>query len=178
MLGTWASIQWAPTWADKLTNGLMPDAKSYTQIWSAVGAIVGTIVGALMCDWIGRRLAYVILCIGSLGATLLLFQGNTEFGPQLLACRFPGRRLNGVILRLAAVVSAGVIPDRMRATGQGSCFNFGRILAAIGVLQSRQPHGPNQGMIPDRVLDHGFCILVGVIIIWFAPEMRGKPLPE
>ena len=54
LLGTWASVQWAPTWADKLTGGrahgqeLDPDSRR-------CGAIVGTILAALAGDWIGRE---------------------------------------------------------------------------------------------------------------------------
>src|SRR5258707_6134297 len=51
LLGTWASMQWAPAWADKLTGGKIPEAKAYTQIWMSLGAILGTIVAALLGGW-------------------------------------------------------------------------------------------------------------------------------
>ena len=44
LLGTWASMQWAPTWADKLTGGNLPEAKGWTQVAMAAGAILGTIL--------------------------------------------------------------------------------------------------------------------------------------
>src|SRR5206468_635765 len=43
LLGTWAAVQWAPSWADELTQGQVPEAKASTQIWSSLGAIVGTL---------------------------------------------------------------------------------------------------------------------------------------
>src|SRR5262249_17825755 len=48
LLATWASIQWGPTWASKMTEGTgIKGAKEWTQFWSAVGAIVGCMAGAL-----------------------------------------------------------------------------------------------------------------------------------
>ena len=101
LLGTWGSTQWAPSWADKLTEtsyraeqeGLVaageaeaaaklvrPRAKEYAQIWLAVGAIVGTITAAMMGDWMGRRPAYCLLCILSLASVYALFLWNKEYG--------------------------------------------------------------------------------------------------
>jgi hypothetical protein len=73
-----------------------------------------------------------------------------------------------------------LFPTRLRATGQGFSFNFGRVLAAIGVLQQAPLMlllgGKDDYAVPCSILS---CIyVVGVVIIWFAPETRGKPLPE
>src|SRR5262249_18762421 len=38
LLGTWASVQMAPSWADKLTRGEVPEAKAFTQISMSIGA--------------------------------------------------------------------------------------------------------------------------------------------
>lgn len=68
LLGTWGSVQWAPAWSDKLTEqdttaGVIRNAKEYTQIALAIGAIVGTILAALMGNWFGRRRTYSLLCL-------------------------------------------------------------------------------------------------------------------
>ena len=68
-------------------------------------------------------------------------------------------------------------PTRARATGQGICYNFGRIIAAAGVLGSGalvQHYGGYARMGAIITLVY----LVGMIAIWFAPETAGKPLPE
>jgi hypothetical protein len=70
---------------------------------------------------------------------------------------------------------------RMRATGQGFGFNFGRVIAAIGVLQL----GNLKALFaPSGWGDaHVFSFLsgiyiIGMVLIWFAPETKGRPLPE
>jgi MFS transporter, SHS family, sialic acid transporter len=180
LLGTWASIQWAPTWVDELTGGKMPQAKAYTQIWSALGAVVGTILAALLCDWIGRRFAYIVLCVGSLGATLLFYQGNKEYGPQLLACVFLAGAMTASFYGWLPLYLPELFRTNVRATGQGFSFNFGRVIAAIGVLQTGNLTGlfKESGGYPVACSIMASVYLVGVAIIWLAPETKGKPLPE
>ena len=77
----------------------------------------------------------------------------------------------------------------VRATGQGFSFNFGRIIAAVGALFG----GSLPALFPKAVEVAGITIppgyplacstislvyLIGLAIIWLAPETRGKPLPE
>ena len=69
-----------------------------------------------------------------------------------------------------------LFPTSIRATGQGFGFNFGRVIAAIGVLQL----GNLKTLF--AVSGHVFAMLaaiyvVGLVLIWFAPETKGKALP-
>ncbi len=77
-----------------------------------------------------------------------------------------------------------LFPTRVRATGQGFSFNFGRILAAIGALQSGNLMSLSQ-FGSTKVLSHAHACatmslvyVIGMGLIWLAPETRGKPLPE
>jgi len=68
----------------------------------------------------------------------------------------------------------------VRATGQGFCYNFGRILAAIGAVQMGNlfpPDGQADGYAHACSLI-SMVYVVGMLIIWLAPETKGKPLPE
>jgi MFS family permease len=210
LLGTWGSTQWAPSWADKISetsyraeqerlvaagdavaaNSLVrPRAKEYTQIWLAVGAIVGTILAAMMGDWIGRRPAYCLLCVLSLASVYLLFLGNRTYGPVMLFWTFVAGTMTASFYGWLPLYLPELFRTNVRATGQGFGFNFGRILAAIGVLQT----GNLMGLFKEDAIIGGITIpagyplacstmsliyLVGMVIIWFAPETHGKPLPE
>ena len=66
----------------------------------------------------------------------------------------------------------------MRATGQGFSFNFGRILAAVGVLQTGNLMGLFEGGYPQACSIMSLIYVLGMAVIWLAPETRGKPLPE
>ena len=82
-----------------------------------------------------------------------------------------------------------LFPTQVRATGQGFGFNFGRILAAIGVLQvgSLLNSLSKDVDLGFFIVPHGhplacsvICLVyvLGMAIIWLAPETHGQPLPE
>ncbi|HMC66701.1 MAG TPA: MFS transporter, partial [Gemmataceae bacterium] len=186
LLGTWGSTQWTPAWAHQLTGGQF-HAKEYTQIWLAVGAIVGTILAALAGDWLGRRPAYCLLCLTSLASVWLLFQGNTEYGAAFLPTSFLAGLCTASFYGWLPLYLPELFTTRVRATGQGFGFNFGRILAAVGTLQTGTMMTlPDQeffgrtwkGGYPLACTVVSLIYLAGLAIIWLAPETRGKPLPE
>ena len=147
LLGTWGSTQQAPAWANKLTEastkaGVIYNAKEHVLIWLSVGAIVGTIGAAFLGDMLGRRPAYFLLCLTSLASVYLLFLGNTEYGPRLLASAFIAGVCTASFYGWLPLYLPELFRTNVRATGQGFGFNFGRIhrrhwRAAIG-----QPGGP------------------------------------
>ncbi|MBC7856358.1 MAG: MFS transporter, partial [Pirellulaceae bacterium] len=159
LLGTWGSTQWVPSWADQLVEKemkvlkaktdaegtpadyavalkLRPRAKEYAQISLAVGAIIGTILAAFAGDWFGRRPAYCLLCVISLASVYWLFLGNDQYGPRLLLGAFLAGACTASFYGWLPLYLPELFRTNVRATGQGFGFNFGRILAAIGVLQT------------------------------------------
>jgi MFS family permease len=176
LLGTWASIQWAPLWADQLAGGSVPEAKAWTQIASAFGAMVGTVVAALAGNWLGRRITYCVLCLGSLAAALYFFRYHDRYGPGFLAAvglagAWTASFYGWLPLYLPELFRTGV-----RATGQGFSFNFGRVLAAVGTLQTGSLM--ERYSYPQACSAMSLVYLVGLAVIWLAPETRGQPLPE
>ena len=198
LVGTWASVQLAPSWAGKLVEaraereGVDPASKpviaegdrarSWTQILSGLGAIVGCIAGALLGTAIGRRLTYTLLCVGSSAATLWFYLGNDAFGPMFLVGVLFVGGLTASFYGWLPLYLPELFPTRLRATGQGFSFNFGRIIAAVAALQT----GPLMGLFgQNKVLSHAnacstvsLVYLIGMAIIWLAPETYGRPLPE
>jgi hypothetical protein len=71
-----------------------------------------------------------------------------------------------------------LFPTVVRATGQGFGFNFGRILAAIGALQTGNLMSALGGSYPQACTIMSLIYIVGILVIWLAPETRGKPLPD
>jgi MFS family permease len=176
LLGTWASIQRAPLWADELST--LPEAKAYTQILSALGAIFGTMAGALIANWVGRRIAYSILCLASLASAWLFFRGNDHFGTGFLVSVFFAGGFSASFYGWLPLYLPELFPTAVRATGQGFSFNFGRVLAAIGVLQTSTLMSAFDNSLPKACSMMSLIYLVGIGLIWLAPETRGKPLPE
>jgi SHS family sialic acid transporter-like MFS transporter len=190
LLGTWASIQSAPAWADKLANtypeeakqiltGNLAHAKAYTQIFMGMGAIIGTITAAIVGSWFSRRWMYVAMCLASLGTALLFWQFNTRYDYTFLATVMLAGGVTAAFYGWIPLYLPELFGTSVRATAQGFGYNFGRILAAVGALQS--------GYLMNEVFDGKYSLaystmslvyLVGVVIIWFAPETHGQTLPD
>jgi MFS family permease len=179
LLGTWGAAQWIPTWADKMGREVDPNAKALSQVWSALGAIVGTMAGALVAHRLGRRITYFFLCVFSLGSSLLLYQLNTSFDIAFLASVFLVGCTTAAFYGWLPLYLPELFRTGVRATGQGFSYNFGRILASIGVLQTgnlmKEVYKDNY---PAALTVISLIYVVGMAIIWLAPETKGKPLPE
>jgi hypothetical protein len=70
-----------------------------------------------------------------------------------------------------------LFPTRMRATGQGFTFNAGRVLAAVGAVTVAMLYGGNEDY-PKMCFVTSLVYVAGVLIIWWCPETKGRPLPE
>jgi len=178
LLGTWGSTQWAPKWvAEKLAPTTL-HAKEWTLFWLSVGAIVGTMAAALAAGHFGRRITYCVLCVASIGGALLLYQTNTTYTPYFLFCTFLAGGVTASFYGFFPLYLPELFPTAVRATGQGFAFNFGRIIAAVGGLQTANLMKVFDNSFPKAASVMAAIYLVGMVIIWFGPETKGQPLPS
>jgi SHS family sialic acid transporter-like MFS transporter len=163
-------------------------AKEYTQITLAAGAIVGTIVAALMGGWLGRRITYFGLCIVSFVSLVYLYLANDAYGPKLLMSAFVAGGTTAAFYGWFPLYLPELFPTSIRATSQGFAYNFGRVLSAVGSLQTATLTAYfAQGVAAGRSDVDAFpnagaalagIYVIGLFIIWLGPETKGRPLPE
>ncbi len=161
--------------------------REYTQMFTAVGAILGTILAAMLGDWLGRRIAYCSLCFLSIASVLWFYQFHKEFGEEFLIASFVLGACTASFYGWLPLYLPELFSTKVRATGQGFGFNFGRILAAIGTLQvgsllklvdQYETFAGLKGGYPVAC-SYVCCVyFVGMALIWLAPETKGQPLPE
>src|SRR6266852_1338649 len=178
LIVTWGIVQWIPLWGDQMTHGQRPKVKAWIQMVSSICAILGCLIAPLLGAKFGRRPVYFGLCLGSLLACNVLFRGFAEYSGAFL-----------LMVGLVGFCSASfygwlpqylpeLFPTRVRATGQGLAFNFGRILAALGAWKM----GALMAYFDKSYSKAGATIvlvyLLGMVLIWFAPETKGRPLPD
>jgi SHS family sialic acid transporter-like MFS transporter len=180
LLGTWGSIQFTPSWARKMAEGTdsVAVAPAYTQICSGIGAVIGTLAAAYFAEWFSRRKSYFLMCVGSLVVCAYLFRTPMQFDGHFLLFIGLAGGLTASFYGWLPLYLPELFPTRIRATGQGFAFNFGRVLAAAGSLGSA-------GLLKLFEDDYArmcsiisLVYLAGMVLIWFCPETKGQPLPE
>jgi MFS transporter, SHS family, sialic acid transporter len=180
LIGTWGSVQWIPLWVGQMTAGQnLPYAKAASQLASALGAIAGCFLGALLGNKIGRRPTYCLLCIGSLVSASILFKGFSHYdNGTFLFTVFVVGGITAAFYGWLPLYLPELFPTRIRATGQGLSFNFGRVLAAAGALSQGELVKQLGGSYAQAGALVILIYIVGMFLIWLAPETKGKPLPE
>lgn len=153
-------------------------AGQYTQMASSFGAIVGTILAAWLCDVLGRRVMYALLCLGALASTAILFQTQSQFGPSFLFCVWLAGVMTASFYGWLPLYLPELYRTSVRATSQGFAFNFGRVIAAVGTLQLPTLMQAFGGSFPRAAGVVSLIYLFGLIVIWLGPETRGRPLPD
>lgn len=178
LIGTWGSVQWIPLWVDQMTGDHLPGAKGEATMLSGAGAIVGCLGGALMGGKLGRRWAFFFLCLGSLLVCGFLFRGGLAYGNWLKTLIFLAGMTTAAFYGWFPLYLPELFPTRSRATGQGIGYNAGRFLAAMGAIASGQLVALFGGDYARMGSVITLVYLVGMLVIWLAPETRGKPLPN
>lgn len=178
LIGTWGSVQWIPLWADEMTGGKMPEAKAMAGMLSAIGAIIGCIVGPLVGGVIGRRPTYFLLCLTSLLSCAYLFRQVDTYGTGFLLMVGVVGATTASFYGWLPLYLPELFPTRVRATGQGLSYNFGRVLAAGGALQMSNLMKYYDNSYARAGATLTLVYVLGLVLIWLAPETKGRPLPE
>jgi MFS family permease len=148
-----------------------------------IGAFFGMFAYAILSERVGRRPSLLLFFLLAFAAVQGTFWSVNSFATAMLWAPILG------FCALApfsayCVYFPELYPTRLRATGVGFCYNCARVLAAVapvtlGSLAGRfaAGHGAETGfrMAASVVA----CIYVtGLIALTFAPETKGRPLPE
>ena len=182
LIVTWGIVQWIPLWADQMAEQTMPGqhpkVKAFVQLCSAMGAAVGCVIAPLVGGRLGRRPVFFALCLASLAVCQILFRGFAAYGGAFLAAVFAVGFFTAAFYGWLPLYLPELFPTRVRATGQGLAYNFGRVLAAVGAWQMPALMAFFGSSYPKAGATVALVYVAGMVLIWFAPETKGKPLPE
>ncbi|MCX6927393.1 MAG: MFS transporter [Verrucomicrobia bacterium] len=182
VFGLWGATNWTPTLVRSLPElqGLNPAVLtsyvSYATMALNAGALAGYLSFGPLADRFGRRAAFAFMCLGSFVMLPVTFLTPRSYVNVLLLLPFLGFFNNGIFSGFPIYLPE-LYPTRIRATGAGFCFNVGRVLASAGPFLT--------GFLVTAFGGFGraasaiaLIYLVGLLIVPFAPETKGQPLPE
>lgn len=182
VFGLWGAANWTPT-----LIGALPDLQgasrselasrvSYAIMLFNVGAFFGYLSFGPLADRFGRRAAFGVMCAGSLVMVPVTFFAPHAYTHVLLLLPVLGFFASGIFSGFPIYLPE-LYPTRLRATGAGFCFNAGRILASAGPFLTGSLVA-TLGSFGHAASAVALIYLLGIALLPFAPETRGRPLPE
>ena len=153
-------------------------ATANMQMIQGLGAIIGTLLAPLIGARFGRRPAYFLLCLSSFAICAVTFRSIVHYSTLFLLLAFGMSLCTASFYGWFPLYFPELFPTRVRATGQGLSYNFGRIFAAAGALAQGQLVALFDGSYARAGAIVTLIYLLGMGLIWFAPETKGKPLPD
>jgi MFS family permease len=186
MAGLWGIGFFSPELISTALKGesqsVIDTVRGYGTALQDVGSFLGMMTFTLVATYMGRKKAFFggfILCLIT---TIYVFNnlktGNDAYW-MLPLMGFAQLSVFGGY----SIYFPELFPTRLRGTGVGFCYNTVRYLAAAFPPMLM---GLNQLLIEQNVADPfrtsatvlSFIFLLGLVALIWAPETKGKPLPE
>jgi MFS family permease len=166
---------------------LSGEDRSRIKNWEMLGMCLVTVGGGLgllsfgpICERIGRRGTFLLFHLGGLASSLVLFQAMSNASAVALSAALPvfGYLTLGMHAGYA-IYFPELFPTRLRGTGGGFCFNGGRFLAAsILILRGWMRHEEGLDLSLETTASLlSLLFLLGLAVLWVAPETKGRDLP-
>ncbi len=170
----------------KFVGGNLTFWTGVTSFLQNLGAFFGIYAFSRITAYTGRKPAFALSFVLAMAATAFTFWFLDDFYDIFWMIPIMG------FCQLAlfggyAIYFPELFPTRLRSTGTSFCYNVGRLVAAggpsaLGLLTSQVYAGYKSvdPSLPFRYAGVTMCsvFLIGLIALPFAPETKGKPLPE
>ncbi len=171
--GYYAVTTWLPTYLKTVRGLSVLNTGGYLGVVIA-GSFTGYIVSAYLSDRLGRRRNFFVFAIGCMAAVLVYTHVEVT-NAQMLLLGFPlGFFASGIFSGMGAFFTE-LFPTRIRGSGQGFSYNFGRGVGAlfpslVGYLSATMPLGRAIGVFAASAYA---VLFVAAVLL---PETRGKEL--
>jgi len=164
------------------------NAITWAYIWNMLGAAAGMWIFTKVAALIGRRIAFLFGFSATLIVTFLVFwKMDSPYEAYWMMPLLGAAQLS--VFAGFAIYLPELFPSGERSTGTSFCYNLGRFAAAGGsffssmltqkVFAGYSPPGhPSPAPLRYSAMVMCSIFLIGLLTLPFAPETKGKALPE
>jgi MFS family permease len=152
-------------------------AKFAFGIVQAAGGGLGLLAFGPLAERLGRRGAFAVMLVLALAIVPITCYVPRTYGQMLAILPVFGFFTVGIHAGYA-IYFPELFPNSLRATGAGVCFNGGRLLAAPVLYLSGQIKALPHMDLRLAVTLLSLLFVVGLGLLPFLPETKGRPLPE
>ncbi|MCZ6675497.1 MAG: MFS transporter [Verrucomicrobia bacterium] len=171
LFGGWGSFLWIVFWAGRIGDELgLPELKAEIVQMRSLLSIVGCALAAVISARIGRRTCYFLTSFAALIISQYIFWFTTPTDEGFLIwVAFLGF-FNGIFFGWLPFFLPELFETKVRATGAGVSFNYGRILTAITISLTPALTLYFNGDYAQIGRVTSLIFIVGMIAILFAPD--------
>ncbi|MGI4942890.1 MAG: MFS transporter [Janthinobacterium lividum] len=171
--GYYAISTWVPTFL-RSERGLTVIGSSGYLAVLITGSFVGYLLGAWLADRIGRRPLFILSSIAAI-ALVLVYTTLPFSNTVMLWLGFPLGVASSAYFSGMGAFFTEIFPTRLRGSGQGFAYNFGRGIGAlfptlVGYLSGTV--ALSTAIAVFAVIAYGLLLLAALLL----PETRGKVL--
>jgi MFS family permease len=165
---------------DPMVNGRLSRWGGITSMMINLGAFCGMFGFGAVAQRIGRKPTFAIAFIAAFVSTASVFWFMDQFSqifwmvPIMGFCQLS-------LFAGYAIYFPELFPTYLRSTGTSFCYNVGRFVAATGPLvqaQLLEMFAAKTESLRYAGAIMSSVFLVGLFVLPFMPETRGRPLPE
>jgi MFS family permease len=154
-----------------------PALKSRTLIARSLPGSISSLLGGALAFWLGRKRSYFLLSLCALVCTQFLFRVDDPGDPEsgFLFWNAALGFFSGFFFGWLPLCLPEMFPTRVRSAGAGVSFNWGRILAGVGVLVSAAVlEDALKGQYDVVGQYSGLVYALGMVVILLAPDTSDK----
>jgi len=162
-------------------SGAVGKWKGKTSLMLNIGAFLGMMAFTRFTQMTSRRLAFAVSFIGAAVSTSVTFLLLNDPWHIYVLVPIMGFFMLGIFGGYAIYLPE-LFPTALRSTGTSFCYNVGRFIAAAGPWTIGYLSSGVFADTPEPLRYSGIAMcsvfLLGLLVLPFAPETKGKPLPE
>ncbi len=186
MAGLWGVGFFSPELISTALKGspqnVVDTVRGYGLALQDVGSFLGMAAFTVVATRFGRKPAFLIAFLLCFGVTIFVFNSLKTGADAYWMLPLMGFAQLSVFGGYA-IYFPELFPTRLRGTGVGFCYNTVRYLAAafppLLMFMNRQLiQIGNEQPFRTAATILSFIFLLGIVTLIWAPETKGKPLPE
>lgn len=181
IIGGWSTANWMVPWAEDAGAAAIPPnpfLKAQVNQARAVTGVIGSLLGGWIAGCVGRRLTYAIVSAACLFIAQYTFWFVVPTDPSFLFWVAGLGFFSGIYFGWLPLFLPELFPTRVRSTGSGVSFNFGRIVTALTVLTAGMLMTYVDGNYARIGRVTSLFFVLGIVAIGLAPDTSRKELND
>ncbi len=173
LLGGWGCFAWIIPWASEVGS---PELKAQILQTRSIASIIGSGLAAIIALKIGRRSCYFVSCLFALIISQYIFWFASPTDPNFLVFVILWGFFNGIFFGWLPFFLPELFETKVRATGAGVSFNYGRILTAATIFLTPWLKAMFDGNHAQVGQITSLIFILGMIAVTLAPDTSKRDM--